>query len=665
MSQVALKAALDNIALNMPVANAADADAVRDELATAIQNEIDAGPAGGFVPATRTISTTTPLTGGGDLSADRTIAIPAATTIADGYMTSTQVTELADRIPKSLAADANQGLYSTAINTWNVFTFLSAWRSFLGTTKATWDETNGVLKAFALQVDTAPTVAQTGSVGKVIWNDTFGTLEFRLKGGVVNLQVGQENVLRVRNQEVTPLADGEVAYVTGSSGTHVTVLRADASLEATSSTTIGVVTEPIGAHPGEGYITTFGMVTCDTNHLTEGAAVWLSTVAGQTTDVRPTAPDHAVAIGWCVKKAGAADGRIFVHVQNGFELHELHDVLLGAQAEGDTLAWDNVTKVWRNVTASAAAWLLKAGDAMLGPLQLAASALGAAGTAALKIPSGPLLLTPEAGAIERLVDKLYFTISSGMRKLLVLADASLTSGRIPFTTTDGRLTDTANLTRDAITGDITLGDGANLVISGGNASGESCIVFGGAPSTFWDSNVCRVSNTNMTMGFVCGTVPGFSGANGPFFGLRGNTFTAQPNQRGILFFYGGKPTTPGATEGKVSFGTNDIERMWIAYNGAIAISSSLSIGGGTAITKTVVYTPNLTPIAVSAGAAVEETFTVTGLSTSDTVTVNPPGAAVLSARVSAADTLALTFAPPASGSYTPPAGVYRIIAFRS
>lgn len=42
-----------------------------------------------------------------------------------------------------------------------------------------------------------------------------------------------------------------------------------------------------------------------------------------------------------------------------------------------------------------------------------------------------------------------------------------------------------------------------------------------------------------------------------------------------------------------------------------------------------------------------------------------PGAAVLSARVSAADTLALTFAPPASGSYTPPAGVYRIIAFRS
>ncbi len=38
------------------------------------------------VPTTRTISTTTPLTGGGDLSANRTIAIPKATGAVDGYL---------------------------------------------------------------------------------------------------------------------------------------------------------------------------------------------------------------------------------------------------------------------------------------------------------------------------------------------------------------------------------------------------------------------------------------------------------------------------------------------------------------------------------------------------------------------------------------------------
>ena len=41
------------------------------------------------VGTSRTINTTAPLTGGGDLSADRTIAIPAATSLVNGYLTST------------------------------------------------------------------------------------------------------------------------------------------------------------------------------------------------------------------------------------------------------------------------------------------------------------------------------------------------------------------------------------------------------------------------------------------------------------------------------------------------------------------------------------------------------------------------------------------------
>ena len=39
------------------------------------------------VPSSRSISTTSPLTGGGDLSADRTLAIAQATSIANGYLT--------------------------------------------------------------------------------------------------------------------------------------------------------------------------------------------------------------------------------------------------------------------------------------------------------------------------------------------------------------------------------------------------------------------------------------------------------------------------------------------------------------------------------------------------------------------------------------------------
>lgn len=59
---------------------------------TYVTNQIAAGGGGGGVPTSRTIGTTAPLTGGGDLTADRTLSIPAATTSADGYLSASDFT---------------------------------------------------------------------------------------------------------------------------------------------------------------------------------------------------------------------------------------------------------------------------------------------------------------------------------------------------------------------------------------------------------------------------------------------------------------------------------------------------------------------------------------------------------------------------------------------
>jgi hypothetical protein len=60
---------------------------------TYVTNQIAAGGGGSSgVPTTRTIGTTAPLTGGGDLSADRTLSIPAATTSANGYLSAADFT---------------------------------------------------------------------------------------------------------------------------------------------------------------------------------------------------------------------------------------------------------------------------------------------------------------------------------------------------------------------------------------------------------------------------------------------------------------------------------------------------------------------------------------------------------------------------------------------
>ena len=117
---------------------------------------------------------------------------------------------------------------------------------------------------------------------------------------------------------------------------------------------------------------------------------------------------------------------------------------------------------------------------------------------------------------------------------------------------------------------------------------------------------------------------------------------------------------------------------WIYPRGAVAhyaqypdaIHSTMTIGGGTAITQLRVYTPSLTPtqIAAAIGAA-EQTFTVTGLTTADKVIVNPPSFTVLCpmawARVSGADTLALGFSNLAIALCTPAAGTYTVVAIRS
>jgi len=78
---------------------------------------------------------------------------------------------------------------------------------------------------------------------------------------------------------------------------------------------------------------------------------------------------------------------------------------------------------------------------------------------------------------------------------------------------------------------------------------------------------------------------------------------------------------------------------------------------------------SLTPSSVLAVTAPTQTFTVSGLKTGDHVVVNPPaqlaGVSVAAARVSAADTLAITFVNPTAGALTPTAGTYVIKVTRT
>ena len=193
----------------------------------------------------------------------------------------------------------------------------------------------------------------TAGVGELAWNDTDGTLNLGLKGGNVTLQIGQELVQLVKDADNAGVTNGAAYYLVGSDGSNVTVRKALASGEATSSKTFGIATEA-STGGAKAFLTTFGMVRdIDTSALTEGAIVWLSpTVAGGLTTTKPSAPNHAVMLGLCVK-SHAVNGMVFVSVNNGYELEELHDVAITSVANNDLIAYDSATSLWKNVQLSA------------------------------------------------------------------------------------------------------------------------------------------------------------------------------------------------------------------------------------------------------------------------------------------------------------------------
>jgi len=207
-----------------------------------------------------------------------------------------------------------------------------------------------LLTAGGVQFDLTPT--QTGAVGKMMWNDTDGTLEFGMKGGNVTQQIGQELPVLVKHADNTGLANGAVVYVVGSDGSNKTVRYALANAESTSSKTFGVMTEDASGG-NKAFCTTFGIVRdIDTSALTEGAAVYLSpTVAGGMTTTKPSAPNHMVLVGFCIR-SHATVGSIFVKIINGFELNEIHDVAIGTLANNNLLAYESATSLWKNKTYS-------------------------------------------------------------------------------------------------------------------------------------------------------------------------------------------------------------------------------------------------------------------------------------------------------------------------
>ena len=180
------------------------------------------------------------------------------------------------------------------------------------------------------------TPVSTLSVGQTQWNDTDGTLDVRLKGNNVTLQVGQEQLVRVVNKVGSNLTEAAYSAVRsrlvaegGAAGQRIAVVLAQADTVDNCSTTLGIVTEDISNNQ-EGFVTTSGVVrsinttgALQSETWADGDVLYLSSsVAGGLTNVQPTTPDYIVVMGYVVH-AHATQGKIYVGVQNDYRLNDL------------------------------------------------------------------------------------------------------------------------------------------------------------------------------------------------------------------------------------------------------------------------------------------------------------------------------------------------------
>ena len=214
------------------------------------------------------------------------------------------------------------------------------------------------IKAGQLELDQTPT--GTAGVAVMRWNDQDGTADLGLKGGNVTLQVGQEQVTRVVNKTGVNLleANYQAVRVDGAQGNRLKVALAQANNDANSADTLGLVTETINDNQ-EGFVTVSGLVrninttgSIQTETWLDGDVLYLSgTVAGQITNVKPTAPIHTVIMGYVVR-AHATQGQIYVKVDNGYELDELHNVAIVTPLNDQVLQYETATSLWKNKTIS-------------------------------------------------------------------------------------------------------------------------------------------------------------------------------------------------------------------------------------------------------------------------------------------------------------------------
>jgi hypothetical protein len=405
-----------------------------------------------------------------------------------------------------------------------------------------WDGTTGQLiknssvtlsdtqEMSGLKSVTFNTAGGTVGLAKMVWDPTNQTIDLGIGSGSVNALIGVDSHVLGRNTTGSTITRGQVVRVNGASSGNLTIALAQGNTDPNTANTIGIASETI-ANNATGMVITSGLLRdLNTQTFTAGDLLYISaTTAGLLVNTIPTAPNHAVRMGYVVS-AHPSNGIIYVAVNNGYELNELHDVNYPTTpATNDFLVY--VTNRWENQTASTARTSMGLGAlATVTPASgvatflttptsanLASAVTDETGSGSLVFATSPTLVTPALGTPTSgtLTNCTGLPLSSGITGTLPIANGGTgqTTQTNAFdalapTTTKGDLilhngTDNVRLAVGGTNGhvltvDSTTATGVKWAAAGGGSGGSTNVWIPAAHFVPRTTSGCGVDSRELT-----------------------------------------------------------------------------------------------------------------------------------------------------------------------
>lgn len=204
------------------------------------------------------------------------------------------------------------------------------------------------------------------SAGRLHYDNDTGDLTFDTSVADLRLFLGQQIIVKANNQTGGTLTKDTVVRIIGEQGDRPTIVTASWENDNNSATTLGLVMRDI-AHQADGYVILQGLLTnlnTTQYNVPAGSQLYLSS-SGEITGGVPPTPYHEVRLGQIIRVHSTA-GSIFVRIQNGYELNELHNLDLVTEQNGDLLRYRSSDGQWINSKILTGSYQLTGGLDVLG-----------------------------------------------------------------------------------------------------------------------------------------------------------------------------------------------------------------------------------------------------------------------------------------------------------